>query len=167
MVVGTPGPERTERAPRFPCRRWSTWRPVHIPKLFLRPLSLAIQVHAFRLRPPLYDVAVVLAPVLVGRGMFAPDPSPGAFGHAPKGRADLIQGGRATRSSRRLMRSSRLMLPPSRLRSRCEPQERRGAPRSRLAHLRSCSIARMMVFESCVMTAATPGPNSGRGNGNS
>jgi hypothetical protein len=34
-------------------------RPVHVPELFLCPLGLALQVHTFRLRPPLYGVAIL------------------------------------------------------------------------------------------------------------
>jgi hypothetical protein len=35
-------------------------RTVYVPELFLRPLGFDLQVHAPRLRPPLYGVAVLL-----------------------------------------------------------------------------------------------------------
>src|SRR5215203_2354620 len=47
-----------DRLPRGPAFGGLLSRPVHVPELFLRPLGLALQVHALRFRPPLAGVAV-------------------------------------------------------------------------------------------------------------
>jgi hypothetical protein len=46
-------------------------RPVYSAELQLGFLRLDIQVHALRLGPAIYYVAVLLAPILVGRGRLA------------------------------------------------------------------------------------------------
>jgi hypothetical protein len=65
--------------------------PVHVPELLLCPLRLIFEVRAPGPRPPLDGIAVLFAPVLVGHVRFAPETGFCAFGHAPEGRADLIQ----------------------------------------------------------------------------
>ena len=88
-VAGTPGPERTETARGSHVVGGLLSRSVYSVELLLCPLRLVFDVHAFRPRPAVYYVAVLLAPVLVGFTL-APEPGPGAFGHAPEGRADFI-----------------------------------------------------------------------------
>jgi len=53
-----PGRIRGEDPPEAPAVDALMLRPVHVPKPRPRTLGLALQIHAFRLRPPLYDVAV-------------------------------------------------------------------------------------------------------------
>src|SRR5215203_5886283 len=81
-MEGTPGPERTKRAPGSHAVGGLLSRPLHVLELHLRTLGLALQIHALRLCRPIYGVAVLLVLVLVG---LAAELRPGALGrpHPP------------------------------------------------------------------------------------